>query len=105
MSPATEIQSHSGVSPHAFKETTDIAFDDNDLPYTIDDVLLKRLQSIPDEPLVGYPKSPSAMNNYRYYTSRELDFFTNGATVALSAAGIRRVRTMILLFHPSLLIN
>lgn len=87
----TEVQRDSAFSPSMLNEKSDIAFKDDDLPYTIDDVLLKRLQVIPNEPLVGYPETTNGMNDYVYYTPRQLDLFTNGAAAALSEAGIKKV--------------
>jgi hypothetical protein len=90
---ATEAQRHSGLNFQTSSEKSNAMIND-ELPYTIDDVLLKRLHVIPDEPLVGYPKTLHGMDDYVYYTPKQLDLFTNGAVAVLSEAGIKKVGAM-----------
>ena len=79
------------VKSQTLSQKSDIVLSSNDQLYTIDDVLLQCLQFIPDQPLVGYPETLHGTNDYRYYTPRELDLFTNGAVEALTKAGIKKV--------------
>lgn len=59
--------------------------------YTINDVLLNLVRQSPEEPLVGYPKSSHGVNDYVYYSARDIDRFTNSAGSALNEAGLAAV--------------
>ncbi|TVY83631.1 Non-canonical non-ribosomal peptide synthetase FUB8 [Lachnellula suecica] len=59
-----------------------------DIIYTINDLLLERTRSIPDEPLVGYPASTRGSNDYVYYTAKDLDRFADGAVKSLIDQGL-----------------
>ncbi|PLB48180.1 NRPS-like enzyme [Aspergillus steynii IBT 23096] len=55
---------------------------------TINDVLLERVQTVPDKPLVGYPKSSHGLSDYVFYSATDLDRFTSGAVQSLKASGL-----------------
>jgi hypothetical protein len=60
----------------------------DDVIYTINDLLLDRTKKIPDEPLVGYPASTRGAGDYVYYTAKDLDRFADGALENLTKQGL-----------------
>jgi hypothetical protein len=62
------------------------------LLYTINDILLDRVRSSPNQPLVGYPRSSHGLSDYVYYTATDLGRFTSGAVEALETAGLLKAR-------------
>lgn len=64
--------------------------------YTIDDILIDRCQSIPNESLVGYPTSSHTAEEYTYYSAKDLDRFANGAIQVLKSQGVDRPRRQLL---------
>ncbi|KAE8146730.1 putative NRPS-like enzyme [Aspergillus avenaceus] len=60
------------------------------LLYTINDVLLDRVRSSPDVPLIGYPASSHGLSDYTFYTSTDLDRFASGAVKSLEHSGLRK---------------
>ena len=59
---------------------------------TINDVLLERVQNVPDKPLVGYPKSSHGLSDYVFYSATDLDRFTSGAVQSFKLSGLPEVR-------------
>ena len=79
------ISSHRGGLPTP-------PLDDDELQlHTIDDMLVERARTIPDAPLVGYPKSPKSASSYVYYTAKDLDRFANGAAQDFVRQGLCQV--------------
>ncbi|EXJ80150.1 hypothetical protein A1O1_08292 [Capronia coronata CBS 617.96] len=64
--------------------------DEEMMIHTIDDVLVERCSSIPDQPLVGYPASSHSAEDYVYYTAKDLDRFANGAIDDLVKQGFQQ---------------
>ncbi|KAF7588876.1 hypothetical protein BBP40_005061 [Aspergillus hancockii] len=60
------------------------------LLYSINDLLLDRVRSSPDQPLVGYPQSSHGVSDYAYYTASDLDRFTSGAVEVLETRGLQK---------------
>jgi hypothetical protein len=56
--------------------------------HTINDLLLERATTIPDQPLVGYPASTRGADDYVYYSAKDLDRFANGAVQSLNDQGL-----------------
>jgi hypothetical protein len=56
--------------------------------YTINDLLLERTRTIPDQPLVGYPSSTRSAGDYVYYSATELSRFADGAVQNLNEQGL-----------------
>jgi hypothetical protein len=56
--------------------------------HTINDLLLERATTIPDQPLVGYPASTRGADDYVYYSAKDLDRFANGAVQSLTDQGL-----------------
>jgi len=65
--------------------------DDELVLNTMNDVLLARCESNPEDPLVGYASSLHTAEDYVYYTARDLDRFANGAIQDLLSQGLQRV--------------
>ncbi|KAL4991464.1 hypothetical protein BDW68DRAFT_198708 [Aspergillus falconensis] len=55
---------------------------------TVNDILLQRIPYPPEAPLVGYPRSSHGLNDYTFYTAKDLDRFANGAVQALQVSGL-----------------
>ncbi|KAF9894710.1 hypothetical protein FE257_006600 [Aspergillus nanangensis] len=64
------------------------------LLHTINDVLLDRVRSVPDHPLVGYPQSSHGLSDYVFYTATDLDRFASGAVQALEESGLERFQSL-----------
>jgi hypothetical protein len=58
--------------------------------HTINDLLLERATTIPDQPLVGYPASSRGVDDYVYYSAKDLDRFADGAVQNLVHQGLPR---------------
>lgn len=56
--------------------------------YTLNDLLLERARTIPDEPFVGYPSSPWSAGDYVYYTPKDLSRFADGSARCLVEQGL-----------------
>ena len=56
--------------------------------YTINDLLLERTRTIPDQPLVGYPSSTRSAGDYVYYSATQLSQFADGAAHNLTEQGL-----------------
>jgi len=59
-----------------------------DVVYTINDLLLERARTIPEEPLVGYPASTRGTDDYVYYNAKDLNRFANAAAKSLNDQGL-----------------
>ncbi|TVY93810.1 Adenylate-forming reductase [Lachnellula willkommii] len=59
-----------------------------DIVYTINDLLLERARTIPEEPLVGYPASTRGTDDYVYYNAKDLNRFADGAAKSLNDQGL-----------------
>jgi acyl-CoA synthetase (AMP-forming)/AMP-acid ligase II len=60
----------------------------DDVIYSIDDLLLQRMRTIPDEPLVGYPAAIRGGSDYVYYTATDLHRFADESTKFLTKQGL-----------------
>jgi acyl-CoA synthetase (AMP-forming)/AMP-acid ligase II len=71
-------------------ETMDSSASDEqeDIVYTINDLLLERARTIPEEPLVGYPASTRGTDNYVYYNAKDLNRFADEAAKSLIEQGL-----------------
>ncbi|KAH6670393.1 putative NRPS-like enzyme [Halenospora varia] len=56
--------------------------------YSINDLLLERTRTIPDDPLVGYPSSIHSPGDYVYYSAKDLSRFADGTAQALCGQGL-----------------
>jgi acyl-CoA synthetase (AMP-forming)/AMP-acid ligase II len=56
--------------------------------YSIDDLLLQRMRTIPDEPLVGHPATVRGGSEYVYYTAKDLHRFADEAAKFLTKQGL-----------------
>jgi len=69
-------------------DSSSSADEQENIIYTITDLLLERARTIPEEPLVGYPASTRGSDNYAYYTAKDLNRFADGATKILTDQGL-----------------
>lgn len=58
-------------------------------PRTIDELLRSRVASIPNKPIIGYPRTEYGCSDYVYYTPRQLDRFANGSMDILIHEGLQ----------------
>lgn len=56
--------------------------------YTIDDLIVNRASTAPNEPVLGYPASPRGKDDYVYYSNKDLDQFADEAAKYLLTAGL-----------------
>ena len=72
-------------------ETMDLSAssdEEEDMIYTINDLLMERARTIPEEPLVGYPASARGAGDYVYYNAKDLNRFADGAAKTLIDQGL-----------------
>ena len=60
----------------------------DDAIFNVNDLLLERARTIPDEPFVGYPSTAKSAGDYCYYTPKDISRFADGAIRNLVAQGL-----------------
>jgi hypothetical protein len=60
----------------------------DDGPATVDDLIVDRLQSLSDTPLVAYPATSHGTDDYVEYTARDLDRFVDETARQLTWLGL-----------------
>lgn len=59
--------------------------------YTFDDVIRERAEDLDQVPLVAYPKAKDGVDDYEFFTGKELNRLVDGAAKALIGLGVAPV--------------
>lgn len=72
----------------------------------INDFIIHQAQSIPDTPLISYPRSELGASDFADYTAKDLDNFADEAARVLTSQGLKpTVRSPMHALYPSRLQN
>ncbi|KAE8441859.1 hypothetical protein EG329_004214 [Mollisiaceae sp. DMI_Dod_QoI] len=73
--------------------------------YTFDDVIRERAEDLEQVPLIAYPKTSDGVDDYEFFTGKELNRLVDGAAKALIGMGIQPVYsdTVAAIYGPSTL--
>ncbi len=82
---------------HLTKEHVQELYDTFGELRVLDDIIRYRAGDDPPAPILGYPKSEDTVNEYEYFTGKELDQFVDGAVKYFLESGLKPVRQSILL--------
>ncbi len=69
--------------------------------YTFDDVIRERAEDLEQVPLIAYPKTSDGVDDYEFFTGKELNRLVDGAAKALIGMGIQPVVRLFLLTSSS----
>ncbi|CZR55845.1 uncharacterized protein PAC_05733 [Phialocephala subalpina] len=61
--------------------------------YTFDDVIRERAEDLDQVPLIAYPRERDGVDDYEFFTGKELNRLVDGATKALIGMGVEPVYT------------
>lgn len=65
--------------------------------YTFDDVIRERAEYLDQVPLIAYPKTKDGVDDYEFFTGKELNRLVDGAAKALIGMGIEPVVSSLVL--------
>ena len=86
---------------HLTKERVEELYEEFGDLKVLDDIVRHRAADNPPAPILGYPKSENNVNEYEYFTGRQLDQFVDGAVKHYLDSGLKSVSSSTFLCSSS----